>query len=212
MSSVYAPNGRSVILENLRWGTYLALLADLGDHRGRLTFADGRLEILSPTPRHEHLKKLLGRLLEAFTEELNIKIQSVSSTTLNRKDLKKGVEADECYYIQNEARVRGKDRIDLKKDPPPDLAIEVEVTKRVLARLPIYAGMGVSEVWRWDGKKLRVCRLQEDGKYIEVDKSTVLPEFPIRDAVRFASRRGKQDETGIVRAFRRWVRKRFRVK
>jgi hypothetical protein len=120
MSSVVSPPENHIFLENIRWSTYLALLADLGEHRGRLTYDRGALEIVSPSKKHEHLERLLGRLIEAFTEELDIKVQSVSSTTLNREDLQRGVEADECYYVENEPAVRHKEEIDLERDPPPD--------------------------------------------------------------------------------------------
>src|SRR4030095_5437936 len=143
-------------LGNIRWATYVALLEDFGEHRGRLTYDRGRLEIVSPTKKRGRLKKLLARLIETFTEEVGIKIQSVSSTTLNRGDLQRGVEADECYYVASEAAVRDKEEIDLTRDPPPDLVIEVEVSKRLLGRVPIYAAMGVPEAWRFDGKNLRV--------------------------------------------------------
>lgn len=194
-----------IFLENISWPTYLALLSDLGEHRGRLTYDQGKLEIVSPSKKHEHLKRLLGRLIEAFTEELNIKIQSVSSTTLNREELRRGVEADECYYLASEPAVRGREEIDLARDPPPDLAVEVEVSRRLLARIPIYAAMGIPEVWRYDGQSLRVLRL-EQGQYIETAQSTVLPKFPLKEVMQFLAERNTVGETELVRSLREWVR------
>jgi Uma2 family endonuclease len=211
MSTVASPAEKRIYLENIRWPTYLALLEDLGAHRGRLTYDRGRLEIVSPSKKHEHLKRLVGRLIEAFTEELGIKIQSVSSTTLNREDLQQGVEADECYYVRNEPAVRDKEEIDLGRDPPPDLVVEVEVARRILRRIPIYAAMGIAELWRYDGKALRVCRLQEDGQYLETGKSQVFPTLPLEELARFLDDRARADETELVRSFRRWVRSHFQI-
>jgi Uma2 family endonuclease len=209
MTTVSSPAEGRIYLENIRWPTYLALIEDLGEHRGRLTYDQGRLEIVSPSVKHERLKRFLGRLIEAFTEELGIKIASVSSTTFNREDLSRGVEADECYYVQNEPAVRGREEIDLVRDPPPDLAVEVEVSRRLLARIPIYAAMGIPEVWRYDGTSLRVCRLDSDGEYRESPKSAVFPALPLPELARFLSLRSRLDETELVRSFRAWVRSHF---
>jgi Uma2 family endonuclease len=211
MSSLSAPAENRIFLENIRWQTYLALLADLGEHRGRLTYDQGRLEIVSPSKKHENLKRLLGRLIEAFTEELDIKIHSVSSTTLNREDLQRGVEADECYYVEHEADVRGEEELDLARDPPPDLAVEVEVSRRLIPRIPIYAAMGIPEIWRYDGKTLRVCRLDPGGQYLEVEASKVFPKLPLQEVARFLAQRGSMDETQLVRSFRSWVRSHFQI-
>jgi Uma2 family endonuclease len=211
MSTVSSPADRHIFLGNIRWPTYLALLADLGEHRGRLTYDQGRFEIVSPSKRHEHFKRLVGRLIEAFTEELQIKIQSVSSTTLNREDLQKGVEADECYYVQNEAVVRDKEEIDLARDPPPDLAVEVEVSRRLIPRVPIYAAMGIPEIWCYDGKKLSVCHLQQQGQYVEAEQSKVFPMLPMPELARHLAQRDQMDETQLVRSFRGWVRSHFKL-
>jgi Uma2 family endonuclease len=213
MSSLSAPAEERIYLENIRWQTYLALLVDLGEHRGRLTYDHGRLEIVSPSKKHENLKRLLGRLIEAFTEELDIKIQSVSSTTLNREDLQRGVEADECYYVEHEATVREQEEIDLTRDPPPDLVVEVEVSRRLIPRIPIYAAMGIPEIWRYDGKTLRVSRLDSaSGQYVEVKASKVFPMLPPLEVARFLEQRGSVDETQLVRSFRSWVRSHFQIR
>ena len=101
---------------------------------------------------------------------VDVKIQSVRSTTLNREDLRRGVEADECYYVANEPAVRHREDIDLARDPPPDLVVEIEVSRRVLGRLPIDAAIGIPEVWRYDGKTLRVSQLGDDGEYHLLDR------------------------------------------
>jgi Uma2 family endonuclease len=211
MGSVSSPAENRIYLENIRWPTYLALLADLGDHRGRITYDKGRLEIVAPSKKHEHWKRILGRLIEAFTEELEIKIQSVGSTTLNREDLNQGAEADECYYVMNEPLVRGKEEVDLERDPPPDLAVEIEASRRILNRVVIYAAMGIPEVWRYDGKTLRVGQLQENGQYLDAPESKVFPTLPMSEVARFLAMRETVGETGLVRSFRSWVRSHFKL-
>jgi Uma2 family endonuclease len=129
-----------VTLQGITWQTYQSLVQDLESQPAkRLTYDNGMLEIFMPLPPHETYKRLLGRLVEIVTEELDLEIRSLSASTWSRKDLLKGVEADECYYIQNEAAVRGKMEIDLSMDPPPDLAIEIDISSPSLPRLPIYA-------------------------------------------------------------------------
>jgi Uma2 family endonuclease len=192
------------LLRGVSWSTYEALLADLGPHRGRIAYDEGMLEILSPSGTHEGIKRLVGRFIEVITEELRIKIRSTSSITLMRMELKKGVEADESYYIQNEARVRHKE-IDVAVDPPPDLAIEVEISRSTLDHLAIHAALGVPEVWRYDGMRLRFFRLNERGQYVESEKSSALPMLPLADLRRFLELRTTLDETELVVAFRKWV-------
>jgi Uma2 family endonuclease len=132
MIAVSAPERDHVILHNIRWETFLALLEDLGEHRGQLTYDHGTVEILSPSKKHESLKRLIGRLIETFTLELGIDIASCASTTLKSRLKDRGIEPDECYYIQNEASMRGKDSVEIGVDPPPDLAVEIELTTRGL--------------------------------------------------------------------------------
>ena len=208
MSAVRTPALDHVVLQNIRWQTFEALLEDLGDHRGRIAYDGGTLEITSPSPKHEALKSLLGRFIETFTEELNIKIASRGFTTLKSVLKAKGVEPDECYYIQNEAAVRNRDEIDLARDPPPDLAVEIDITSTFLNRRSIYAALGIPEVWSHDGKELRVLRLK-DGKYEASGESGTFPMLPMAELAEFLKRRHALDETALVRSFRAWVRERF---
>jgi Uma2 family endonuclease len=120
-----------VLLQGISWDTYHALVQELESQPGkRLTYDNGLLEIFMPLPIHEKNKKYLARLVEIITMTLGIEICSLGSCTWNRRDLAKGLEPDECYYIQNEAIIRGKSTIDLTLDPPPDLAIEIDMGAR----------------------------------------------------------------------------------
>src|SRR5205085_6121234 len=102
---------------------------------------------------------LIHDLIKALTVELNVEVKSLGSTTFRRDDKGKGLEPDECYYFKNEKKMRGRKRLNLKKDPPPELVVEIDITHRSVEREPIYAALGVPEIWRWDGTKLECLEL-----------------------------------------------------
>ena len=195
-----------VVLYNVPWSTYETLLADLDLPGTRLTYDQGSLEIMSPSEEHERFKGLIGRIIETLTEELGIAIRAAGSTTWKRKALQRGLEPDECYYVANESRVRGQQTIDLAVDPPPDLVIEVEVTSSAIDKMPIYATLGVSEVWRYDGKTFFIDVLQADGNYARVSQSAAFPFLPMAELEAFLDRRNTTDDTSWIRSFRKWVR------
>lgn len=206
MTALLTTPSNLMILRGVHWATYQALIHDLESEPGkRLTYNQGTLEIMVPLPPHERYKSLMGRMVEVTTEETETEIASLGSTTWSREDLQKGLEADECFYIQNEQVVRGKDEIDLTVDPPPDLAIEVDNTRSSINRLEIYQAMGVPEVWCFDGKSMTIYRLVE-GAYQPQAVSAVLPLLNQADILQFLQKSQTMGETSWVREFRRWVR------
>jgi Uma2 family endonuclease len=194
-----------LVLENIRWSTYQALLRDLGDRPIHLTYDQGRLEIMTLSSQHEILRTLLGQLIESLTLELNIPIKSLGSVTIARKELQRGLEPDECYYILHEPMVRGKMKLNFRKDPPPDLAVEVDVSRSSKSRQNVYAALGVPEMWRYEDK-LRVLHLHS-GKYLERDRSLSFPFLPISEVDKFIDRIREIDETTLLRSFRKWIQK-----
>lgn len=206
MTAILTPPSHLMVLQGINWTTYQALIRDLeSEPNKRLTYNQGRLEIMVPLPPHERYKSLMGRLVEVTTEESATEIASLGSTTWSREDLQKGLEADECFYIQNEQAVRGKDAIDLTIDPPPDLAIEVDNTQSSLNRLEIYSAIGVPEIWRFDGEVMTIYRLIA-GQYQPQETSTVLPLLTRTDILQFLEKSQTMGETSWVREFRQWVR------
>jgi Uma2 family endonuclease len=175
MAAIPAPPDNRCLLPNIGWRQYRAIADAIGETHVRLTYDRGRLELMTLSHGHERRKELLGRLLGVLTEELDIPCQSGGSTTFNREDLERGIEPDQCYYLENEPRVRDKEEIDLNVDPPPDLAIEIEVSRSALNRMDIYAAMRVPEVWRFDGIHLYVHLLNEQGEYDVTDRSRHFP-------------------------------------
>lgn len=200
MSTVSTFAEHRVLIDGVSWQTYSALVDESEHASGRMSYDEGTLEIMCPAMPHESSKSLIGRMIERFTEIQRIDIRTSASTTFRRKDLKRGFEADESYYIQNAELIRGKHEIDLSIDPPPDLVVEVEITRSALNKLRMFASMGIPEVWRYDGKILSIGYLQSD-RYAEFDVSHVLPGFPISLASELLSQRFDVSETELIRKF-----------
>ncbi|WP_264308899.1 Uma2 family endonuclease [[Leptolyngbya] sp. PCC 7376] len=179
-----------------------------GKPNKRLTYDNKWLEIMTLLPEHEANKRLLGQIVEATTEELGLEIYSLGSTTWGREDLQGGFEPDECYYITSEAQVRGKTHIDLMRDPPPDLAIEIDTTSSSLDRLAIYASLGITEVWRFDGKRLTIYVLENEGYQIQT-QSKVLPILNRSKLLELLGRRNQQGENSLIRELRNWLNRKI---
>jgi Uma2 family endonuclease len=197
---------QSVLLHNVSWQTYETLLKEFDERPIRLTYDQGDLEIMTLSHGHENYAELIGRLILALTEELDMPIHSGGSTTLKRKLKQRGLEPDKCYWIKNEPLMRGRKDFDPEKDPPPDLATEVDITHSSLDRMAIYAGLRIPEVWRFDGESLLVYRLTADGKYRLCKRSPTFPYLPLDEVLRFLRESDQMDETTLVQLFRRWVR------
>jgi hypothetical protein len=138
--------------------------------------------------------------------------ESVHASTMNRmavtgREILRWLEPDQCYYIQNETLVREVEQIDLNRFPPPDLALEIDITSSSLARLSIYAALGVPEVWRYDGQNLTILSLQND-EYVSQSSSLALPFLQAEDLPRFLALRNTMGETSLVKQFRQWVKDR----
>lgn len=188
------------------WYGYMAVSGLVGDRRLRTFFCDGEMEILMPSVRHELWIALLGQLVEMLTLELQIPMRCLGMTTFRREDLDKGLEPDRCYYLTNEAKICGKLALDLSVDPPPDLALEVEITSSVEKRMRVYAGLGVPEVWRFDEAKLTVNQLVTNGEYVVSERSRYFPMLPMSGLVQFLRMYDKLDDTAIRTSFRDYVR------
>jgi len=206
MATVAEATTGHALLSGVSWSTYEALLKDLECGGTRLTYCRGVLEIMSPSNEHEGIKKALARMIEAMTEELGIPIRSAGSTTFKDRARDEGIEPDESYYVANEPKVRGRAQLDFQLDPPPDLAIEVVITAEWIDKQPLYANLGVPEIWQHDGTSLMVFRLQPDGSYAESRRSEVFPFLPLDEFQQFLAGRDETDETSWIRSFREWVR------
>ena len=196
----------SVLLSSVEWATYLQLRDQPANCHVRMTYDCGRLELMSPVSRrHERVHRLLSRMVDAWTEERNIPMSSGGSTTLRREDLGRGTEPDSSFHLATETAVRAVDDLVLPESPPPDLVIEADFASSSIPRLPIYAALGVPEVWQWHRDTLRL-RCLVAGDYQDATASRVLPGFPVGVAVELLTARHTLDETTLLRRFRQQVR------
>jgi Uma2 family endonuclease len=195
------------VLHGVDWDGYEMMLKLVGDRRSvRIAYDRGDLELMSPSYDHERFKRLLGRIVEIVAEEFHISYVAAGSTTWRREAIDRGVEPDDCFYITGLHRIRGKTP-DLEVDPPPDLAIEVEISRSALDRMGIYAALRVPEVWRFDGETLRVELLQGDGTYAEATAGLSLPMLPLGEVPRWVNMNvAGEDQGEWGRQFRGWVR------
>jgi Uma2 family endonuclease len=191
-----------ITLKPLSWETFKNLMTDVGDGRGwRFAYDNGVLEIRMPLPLHEEPKVLIANFIEAWVDALDIEARQLGALTLEREGLKRAIEPDTCFYIQNEALVRGKNSLDLKTLPPPDLAVESDHTNSSLNKFNIYAALGVPELWLYRKQRIEVYLLTE-GRYELSDTSLALPLFPIQEAETLIEQNGKMGQRAIVRQFR----------
>ena len=206
LKRISVPPGQRVLLHDVSWQEFETILEDLGEHRAaRIAYNNGTLEIMTPLPEHERSKENIGDLVKALLEELDLEFCALGSTTFKNQEMSKGIEPDNCFYIKNEAVVRGKDRIDLAVDPPPDLALEVDVTSRTHPN--IYEALGVPELWRFEKGELQINILR-DGKYIVSEVSPNFPNLPLVEVIpQYLNQSKTLGRNKAMKTFRAWVRK-----
>ncbi|MFB2894608.1 Uma2 family endonuclease [Aerosakkonemataceae cyanobacterium BLCC-F50] len=196
----------TIVMNGVRWETFKALMADVGDGRPwRIAYDKGVLEIRMPLPEHEEPKRLIEDFVTAIVDELEIEIRSLGALLLEREDLTRAVEPDTCFYIQNESIVRGKRSIELPNDPPPDLVVESDYTSSSLNKFTIYASLGVPELWRYRNETLQVYQLIE-GKYELTNQSLVFPFLPLTEIPGFIEQSRTIGQRSAVRLFRQRIR------
>jgi Uma2 family endonuclease len=199
------PTEQRVVLHNIAWETYESLLADhVSRSAPRFTYDRGELEILGPSTEHERDNRTLAQFVEMVAMELSVNFDNVGSMTFKREDLQQGFEPDSSFYIQNELHIRGKSQIDLMIDPPPDLVIEIEITRQAIPKLPLYASMGVPEIWRSDRGQVAILRLQESS-YSESIHSAALPPITSEILTRFLAASRSLTRIEWLRQVREWA-------
>jgi Uma2 family endonuclease len=208
INRITVPPGQTVLFNNIDWQELEAILEDLGEHRSsKIAYNLGNLAIMTPLPEHEHNKELIGDLVKVLLEELDIEFCSLGSTTFKNQLMAKGIEPDNCFYIQNEATVRGKKRIDLAINPPPDLALEVDISNRTYPE--IYEALSVPELWRFESDKLQILVLI-DGKYIESNFSPNFANFDLITIIpQYLAKCKTEGRNKGIKAFRSLVKERL---
>ncbi len=177
MASAFPPAVQAeqyVILSGISWKTYDCLLADMADgHVAYVTYDQGMLEIRVPSFVHEQLNRLFHDLFTAIAVAMQIEFLHAGSTTFKREDVQRGFEPDTCFYVQHVEHVWGKTQLDLAVDSPPDVVIEIDITHASLNKLPIYAAVGVPEVWRYTGQALTILTLAGETYHAQAASSAL---------------------------------------
>lgn len=205
LRQIDVPQGQRVLLHDINWQEFEEILEELGEKRAtRIAYSKGTLEIRMPLPEHEVNKEIIGDMVKILLDELEMDRECFGSTTFKRKDMAHGIEPDNCFYIQNHALMIGKTRIDLTIDPPPDLAIEIDVTSKT--QLSAYEALKVPELWCYVDRKLQINVLR-DGEYIQMETSPIFPCLSaIAGITRFVEMSRTAGTSPALRAFRQWVR------
>jgi Uma2 family endonuclease len=208
ITQIRVPEGQTLEIQDVSWSELEDILQDLGEQRNtRIAYSKGTLSIMAPLPEHEVSKVCIGDFVKIVLDELDQDYVSLGSTTFKNESMLKAIEPDDCFYIQNYQQVLGKSRLDLSVDPPPELAIEIEVTSKT--QLDAYEGLGVVELWRYDAGKLRMDRLQKGGQesgYVEVESSPTFPSWLTKSVIEKAVARAQIVGQGKARKeFRQWV-------
>jgi Uma2 family endonuclease len=205
IKQIIVPPGHQLILQDISWDQFEEILENLGQTRGtRLSYSKGVLEFMTPLPEHEDDRVIIGNFVEVILEEMGIEFRNLGSTTLKNRKMRQAVEPDSCFYIENEAIIRGRKRIDLENDPPPDLAIEIDLTSRT--RFDNYEQLGVRELWRFNGTKLEI-NLLENGQYIESQISNIFPSLSIAEMLpKYLEESKVKGRNATMKVFRNWVR------
>jgi Uma2 family endonuclease len=199
------PPGQKILLRDVTWQEFENILEDLGEHRSsRIAYNNGILEIMTPLPEPEGDKEIISDLIKDLLEELDREFYALGSTTFKNQQMAQGIEPDNCFYIENEAKIRGKKQIDLTIDPPPDLALEIDVTSR--SNPTIYQALGVPELWRFTKENLIIYVLN-NGEYIESESSPHFPTLPIKKVIpQYLAEVKIFGRNKTMKKFRKWLK------
>jgi Uma2 family endonuclease len=210
MAKKTIPTEQRVVLPNVTWQQFEQLLQELGEARQtRLTYLRGKLEMMTPVEAHERCSRLIDSLILVLVDELAVPLTSLIPITLKQAELSCATEPDACYYLETRSRQA---ELDLTCDLPPDLLVEVALTKSQLDKLPIYATLAIPEVWRYvttageDMLKgdLTIYQLQGDG-YVERSHSAAFPFLPAARILEFMQQSDSMSLAAALRLLRAWV-------
>jgi Uma2 family endonuclease len=207
ISQIETLAGQSTVLHDIDWKQFESILQDLGDkRRSRIAYLNGVLEIVMPLPEHERIKVLVRDFVQVLMDEMGIDFEGFGSTTFKRIDKLAGLEPDDSFYIQNNVAMRGIRKLDMTIDPPPDLAIEVDVTSKT--KFDVYRTLGVPELWLYD-QTLKIYILR-DGEYHESELSPIFGAIPIRDVIpQFLEMSLSKGRSKSMKAFRLWMQEKL---
>lgn len=196
----------STLLEGVTWELYETVLESFVEERLPHTYLDGRFEVTSLAFGHQWLKRLIGRIIEQASSELQVPIACSGSLTLRRESKRAGLEPDESYYTAHASAVRGLTDIDLERDPPPDLVVQVDIASAPIDRRGVLAKLEVNEVWHFDGAQLRFLKRVSDAGYTPIATSLAFPPLRSADLQRFLDLAETKHEYDIMQEYVTWLR------
>ena len=200
------PADSVLIQHGVGWNDYEELLRAVGDAPGQhISFDDGTLQITTLSFKHEKYVRLIERIIDRLSARLLIKVLSYGSATMKKERDQKGAEPDACYYVQSAELVGKKDEIDLNVDPPPDVVVEIDLHHESISKTPIYAALGVPELWRYDGNTVTIYHLREE-QYVVSEASESLPLLTSAILTEFLARIPREDQYEILSAFEEWLK------
>lgn len=204
LEKIIVKPGQQLLLQDISWQEFEAILEDLGEHRNsRISYSSGVLEIMVPLPEHERHKEIIGEIVRILLDQLEIDFESLGSTTFKNDLMSQAVEPDTCFYIKNYQSVIGKNRLDLNLDPPPDLAIEIDITNRT--EFNNYLLLKVPELWRYTRKGFEINLLTEN-RYVKSKISSNFPNIPVVELMeRYLKQAQIEGRSKAIRAFKKWV-------
>lgn len=208
----HLPVGSTLVIPDVTLAEYEWLVETLGDGSAlRVGYFRGRLEIMSPSPLHEIFKELLEDLARLISLEMEFDMEPLGSTTFRKGTFPGGAEPDTCFYVQNARAIIGKSKIDLRRDPPPDVVVEVDLSSASTAKRDFYAHIGVPEIWRYDGRRLQILQWTASG-YVETSHSPAFPVLTAKRLTQALEQSKTQGQSAALRAFRKWLRKNLPAK
>lgn len=195
-----------VSLRGVDWSGYRSMLRIRGEsHVPKIIYLDGEMWLMSPSYPHERLEARLAMLVRIVAEELDIPFTSAGHTTFWRKKRRAGIEGDATFYFANESRIRGKTDLDLRIDPPPDLAIEAVHINPAEPAVATWRRLRVPEIWVGESGGIRIWVRQADGEYRESSHSTCLPSLTRAEIAEWVYQPETTSELDWIKALRRWA-------
>ena len=205
------PEDASVTFQNVSWDEYEELLEQVGEAPGlRITYNSGSLQAMTISPEHEKYAFFINSLIAGIRLRLKIDILAFGSSTMRKRRKSKGGEPDACFYVQTAALIGNRIHLDFETDPPPDIVVEIDVHHDSRSKFPVYAALGVAEIWRYDGGSMTIHHLSDDGHehYLVQDTSTALPMLSARLLTETIDRMRTDGELIALLAFDDWLRSR----
>ncbi len=199
------PAGSFVVLPDISWNDYEQLLEQIGESRGvRTSYSDGRLQIMVVSSEHENYAWFIGSLVGIIKLRLRINIRFFGAPTMRKEKRRQGLEPDACFYVQSAPLIGNRMQLDFTTDPPPDIAVEIDIHHGSISKFPIYAALGVPEIWHYDGEQLTIHLLEQD-HYVAADRRSALPILDDQILTDHLMRLREEGEFQTILAFDEWL-------